>query len=68
MAEPKLLNVSPLIAAGIDPRTGLPLRCSTPYTLHEDIKKSLRVLDEQNAVNRFTWYNLPRGLTYLNPW
>ena len=62
MAEPKLLNVSPLIAAGINPVTGLPLRCSTPYTLHEDIKKSLRVLDEQNAVNRFTWYNLPRGL------
>lgn len=27
-----------------------------------DIKKSLRIMDEQDAVNRYTWYNLPKGL------
>lgn len=27
------------------------------------IKKALRVLDEQNAVNRFKWHGLPSGLT-----
>lgn len=27
------------------------------------IKKALRVLDEQNAVNRFRWHGLPSGLT-----
>ena len=53
-----------LIAAGINPKTGLPLKyddikgCITKT----DIKRQLRIVDEQNAVNRFTWYNLPEGL------
>lgn len=34
--------------------TGLDLKC--------EIKKSLRIVDEQDAVNRYTWYNLPAGL------
>lgn len=33
-----------------------------PITLAADIKKTLRVLDEQNAINRYTWFNLPSGL------
>lgn len=28
-----------------------------------EIKKNLRVLDEQNAIHRYEWYNLPPGLT-----
>ena len=53
-----------LIAAGINPKTGLPIKydegkgCITKG----DIKRQLRIVDEQNAVNRFTWYNLPEGL------
>lgn len=27
-----------------------------------EIKKNLRVLDEQNAIHRYTWYDLPPGL------
>lgn len=30
--------------------------------LKTGIKKQLRILDEQNAINRFTWFNLPSGL------
>ena len=49
-------------AAGIDPKTKLPLRVGTPSALKENIRKTLRVMDEQNAINRYTWYNLPKGL------
>lgn len=36
---------------------------SPTSSLCEAIKKNLRVLDEQNAINRYKWYNLPNGLT-----
>ena len=52
-----------LIQAGIDPKTGLPIKYETgPCNIKSNIKKQLRILDEQNAVNRFTWYNLPEGI------
>lgn len=35
---------------------------NTGYDLKGEIKKSLRIVDEQDAVNRYTWYNLPAGL------
>ena len=61
---PKMFDVQQMIAAGIDPKTGLPIKMddSINCTSKSDIRKQLRVLDEQNAVNRFTWYNLPKGL------
>ncbi|MBQ0097979.1 MAG: hypothetical protein KBS62_03460 [Oscillospiraceae bacterium] len=31
--------------------------------LNDSIIRSLRVMDEQNAINRFVWYNLPLGLS-----
>ena len=60
----KIPNLDLLIQAGINPKTGLPMkfgnsRCSTK----EDIKKCIRKNDEQIAVNRYTWYNLPMNLT-----
>jgi hypothetical protein len=57
-----LYDPSILISAGIDPKTGLPIAMRDTVCLKPDIKKQLRILDEQNAVNRFTWYNLPEGL------
>lgn len=52
-----------LIQAGIDPKTGLPIRYTdSKCNLKAGIKKQLRIMDEQDAVNRFTWYNLPEGL------
>lgn len=32
-------------------------------SLKAGINKQLQVLDEQNAINRYVWYNLPSGLT-----
>ena len=30
--------------------------------LVDGIKKQLSIVDRQDAVNRYVWYNLPRGL------
>ena len=62
---PYLPNYEPFIAAGIDPKTGLPKKledCNDGW-LKSAIKQSLRILDEQNAVTRYTWYNLPCDIT-----
>lgn len=36
--------------------------CDKTNPLKENIRKQLRIIDEQDAINRFTWYNLPEGL------
>lgn len=59
---PVLPNLEPFWAAGINPTTGLPVKFSNKNTLKEDIKKQLRLVDEQDAVNRYVWYNLPMNL------
>lgn len=60
-----LPDLEPLLAAGIDPKTGLPIKLTSGMKSHlkEDIKKFLRLVDEQDAVNRFVWYNLPANIT-----
>lgn len=64
MAGPVLPNLEPFWAAGINPKTGLPVKFGgSKKTLKEDIKKQLRLIDEQDAVNRYVWYNLPCNLT-----
>ena len=59
-----LYDPTMLIAAGINPKTGLPVKYEggSPAYLKSNIKKQLRILDEQTAINRYTWYNLPEGL------
>lgn len=60
-----MYDTSAYYAAGINPQTGLPLKFTENQInviTKADIKKNLRILDEQDAVNRFTWYNLPSGL------
>ena len=62
---PKMYDTDTYIAAGINPQTGLPIKADDgkiSCVSKADIKKQLRILDEQDAVNRFTWYNLPAGL------
>lgn len=62
--KPAVWNYEPYYAAGINPKTGLPVKFDNMETEAKmAIKKQLRILDEQNAVNRFTWYNLPDGLS-----
>ena len=62
---PKMYDVSSLLAAGINPKTGLPIKMqdnALSCLSKSEIKKQLRIVDEQDAVNRYTWYNLPSGL------
>lgn len=61
----KLPQLDVLFQAGIDPKTGLPLKLAGAMkcTLKEDIKIFLRIIDEQDAVNRYIWYNLPTNIT-----
>lgn len=60
----RLFDPTMLIQAGIDPKTGLPLKAVNLWDceLKNNIRKTLRILDEQNAINRYKWYNLPNGL------
>lgn len=69
MAGPVYFNqetINLLKAAGLDPSVILgkkmPKEAIDP-TLEIEVKKFLRVKDEQDAVNRFKWYNLPCDLT-----
>ena len=59
-----LYDPNMLIQAGIDPKTGLPIkmRDNCKEALKPNIKKVLRIIDEQTAINRYTWYNLPVGI------
>lgn len=59
----KLPQLDVLLQAGINPKTGLPLKFSSKCNLKEDLKKFLRLVDEQDAVNRYVWYNLPANIT-----
>lgn len=53
-----------LVQAGINPKTGLPIKFGgSKCNLKEDLKKFLRLVDEQDAVNRYVWYNLPANIT-----
>lgn len=61
-----MYDVTAMLAAGIDPKTKLPIRMSdngASCVQKRDIKHALRIMDEQNAINRYTWYNLPKGLS-----
>lgn len=62
---PFLPDINRLIQMGINPKTGLPIKLGTGERCNtkEGIKIALRVIDEQDSVNRYTWYNLPCNLT-----
>lgn len=61
---PSITRDDILYMAGINPKTGLPIRMGSPGSgpYKDAIKKNLRVIDEQDAVNRYKWYNLPANL------
>lgn len=60
----RMIDINSYIQAGMDPKTGLPLRMgSCDGVSKEDFKKIFRIIDEQDAVNRYTWTNLPCDLT-----
>lgn len=48
----------------MNPKTGLPLKMdSVDCKMLENMKKLIRIQDEQDAINSFEWYNLPEGIT-----
>lgn len=49
---------------GINPKTGLPIKFDkcTEYNMKPELRKLFRIVDEQNAVNKYKWFNLPSGL------
>lgn len=63
MGQPKLIDPSIYKQAGIDLKTGNPTRMVDQINLKRNMKKILRIIDEQDAVNRYKWYNLPCDLS-----
>ena len=60
----RIPDIETLLQAGIDPKTGLPLKFGNKRcTTKEDIKKLIRKNDEQIFVNKYVWYNLPCNLS-----
>lgn len=66
MGNAKLYDPALYESAGINLKAVIPSRQITngieTSCFKEANKKLLRIIDEQDAVNRFTWYNLPEGL------
>lgn len=63
MAKPKMLDLDTLIRAGINPKTGMPYKVIPSSALKEEIRKNLRIKDEQTAVNRYEWDSIPFELS-----
>lgn len=66
MGKPRMIDINLLLQAGINPKTGLPLKFNNfidDDNLVRSIKGIVSVIDRQDAVNRYEWYNLPKGIT-----
>ena len=60
----KLLDIKTIIQAGIDPKTKLPVRLDLEgEEIKNKFRRVFRVIDEQDAVNRYKWFNLPCDLS-----
>lgn len=61
--KPCLPDYQTLYAMGYD-ENGVRVGCSSvDGYLKTEIKKNLRILDEQQFIHRYKWYNLPPGLS-----
>ena len=62
----RMTDPSLLVQAGMNPKTGLPTKfegvTDSDYGLKDAYLKCFRIKDEQDAINRYIWYNLPYGL------
>ena len=63
----KLPQIDVLLQAGINPKTGLPIKLGSITQMNKQLKynarRLFRIIDEQRAVCRYKWYNLPAGLS-----
>ena len=60
---PFMVDPSIYKQAGIDLKTGAPTRAVEGTNLKASMKKVMRLIDEQDAVNRYKWYNLPCNIS-----
>ena len=60
---PNMIDPSLYKQAGIDLKTGLPVRVVDGENLKTNMKKILRLIDEQDAINRYKWFNLPCNIS-----
>lgn len=59
-----LPDIGMLVRAGINPRTGLPVKLGDiDGSPKPDLKRFMRIIDEQDAVNRYKWFNIPGNIT-----
>ena len=59
-----MYDLMTMIQLGIDPSTGKPTRTGilSDNKIKEEVRRVIRIMDEQEAVNRYKWYNLPSGI------
>lgn len=60
---PTMIDPSIYKQAGIDLKTGKPTRFTDATKLKESMRLVMRLIDEQDAVNRYKWYNLPANIS-----
>lgn len=60
---PIMIDPSIYKQAGIDLKTGKPNRFVDATKLKESMRLVMRLIDEQDAVNRYKWYNLPANIS-----
>lgn len=58
----KMVDLSLFISAGINPKNGLPIKLDGAPT-KSSIKMFLRLVDEQDACNRYKWFNIPFNMS-----
>ena len=67
IGKPVLPELQTFLAAGIDPKTRLPLKAlglsNKDTELKFNARRIFRIIDEQRAVQSFKWYNLPEGIS-----
>jgi hypothetical protein len=60
----KLPDINTIIQAGINPKTGLPVKMSYGMSGYKgDFHQTFGLIDRQDAINRYQWFNLPAGIT-----
>ena len=60
----KMFDIQAMIQAGVDPRTKLPTRFDLEgEAIKNNFRRAFRIIDEQDAVNRYKWFNLPCDLS-----
>ena len=61
---PYMIDPSLYKQAGIDPKTKQPIRAlNNPELLKKNMKIIMRLIDEQDAINRYKWFNLPCNIS-----